>query len=261
MAAAQPVVRGEFVDLAPPPFKLPRRSALFLDLDGTLAPIMPRPDDVGPDPRRARVIAQLRERFEDRVAVVSGRSLPDLDHILDGGAPAIAAIHGLVRRTAGGAVMELQPHNGLEDARRILGELADCERGLLFEDKGLSVALHYRNAPTCAEAVVEAAERLARSTGLVLQLGDMVAELRTPGADKGSAVAAFLNEAPFLGATPIFVGDDLTDEDGFGAARRLGGFGVLAGKPRPTLAHFSLDGPGEVLDWLERVSETPEAVA
>lgn len=256
MTAAQPVVRAESVDLSPPPFNLPRRTALFLDLDGTLAPIMPRPDDVGPDARRARVIARLRERFEDRIAVVSGRSLPDLDHILDGGVPAIAAIHGLVRRTAGGGVVDLKPHAGLDDARRILGELADCERGLLFEDKTLSVALHYRNAPTCAEAVVEAAERLAQSTGLVLQLGDMVAELRTPGADKGSAVAAFLKEAPFAGATPIFVGDDLTDEDGFAAAGRLGGFGVLAGKPRPTQAHFHLDGPDAVLAWLERLTET-----
>lgn len=261
MTAAQPVVRAESVDLSPPPFNLPRRAALFLDLDGTLAPIMPRPDDVGPDPRRARIIARLRERFEDRVAVVSGRSLPDLDHILDGGAPSIAAIHGLVRRTAGGGVVELTPHDGLEDARRILGELADCERGLLFEDKTLSVALHYRNAPACAEAVVEAAERLSQTTGLVLQLGDMVAELRTPGADKGSAVAAFLAEPPFLGATPIFVGDDLTDEDGFAAARRLGGFGVLAGKPRPTEASYRLDGPDAVLGWLERLTETVEATA
>jgi trehalose 6-phosphate phosphatase len=261
MAAAQPVVRTESADLSPPPFNLPRRAALFLDLDGTLAPIMPRPDDVGPDARRADVLARLRKRFEDRVAVVSGRSLPDLDHILSGGVPAIAAIHGLVRRTAGGGVVELKPHTGLEDARRILGELADCERGLLFEDKTLSIALHYRNAPTCAEAVIEAAERLSQSSGLVLQLGDMVAELRTPGADKGSAVAAFLTEVPFDGATPVFVGDDLTDEDGFAAARRLGGFGVLAGQPRPTEARYRLNGPGEVLDWLEHLTESAEVRA
>ena len=261
MTAATPVVRAEVMDLSPPPFHLPRLTALFLDLDGTLAPIMPRPDDVGPDPRRARVIARLRDRFEDRVAVVSGRALPDLDHILGGGVAAIGAIHGLVRRTAGGGVVELKPHDGLEDARRILGELADCERGLLFEDKSLSVALHYRNAPACAEAVIEAAERLSQATGLVLQLGDMVAELRTPGADKGSAVAAFLDEAPFVGATPVFVGDDLTDADGFAAARRLGGFGVLAGQPRPTEARYHLNGPGAVLDWLERLTETAEVHA
>lgn len=260
MTAAQPVVRAKSVDLSPPPFNLPRRAALFLDLDGTLAPIKARPDDVGPDARRARVLARLRDRLEDRLAVVSGRSLPDLDHILSGGVAAIGAVHGLVRRTADGVLVDHPPHPGLEDARRILGELADCERGLLFEDKTLSVALHYRNAPGCAEAVVEAAERLSRSTGLVLQLGDMVAELRTPGADKGAAVTAFLRESPFVGATPVFVGDDLTDEDGFAAAQRLGGFGVLVGQPRPTDARYRLETQGDVLDWLERLATSVEAV-
>lgn len=251
MTAAQTVSRLESVDLPPPPFALPRRSALFLDLDGTLAPIMPRPDDVGPDPRRARVLASLREAFEDRIAVVSGRDLPNLDYILGGAMPAIGAVHGLVRRTADGAVIAREPHEGLADARRILVELAHCERGLLFEDKGLSVALHYRNAPGCAEAVIEAAERLSQATGLVLQLGDMVAELRTPGADKGAAVTAFLREAPFLGATPVFVGDDLTDEDGFAAAARLGGFGVLVGESRPTEARYRLENTAAVFKWLE----------
>lgn len=253
MAAAKPVSRVVSVDLPPPPPELPRHGALFLDLDGTLAPIMPRPDDVGPDPYRARLLARLRTAFEDRVAVVSGRGLLDLDHILSGGVRAIAAVHGLVRRGADGTVTAREPHHGLEDARRILGELAHCERGLLFEDKGLSVALHYRAAPACGEAVIEAAERLSQATGLVLQLGDMVAELRTPGADKGAAVRAFLDETPFLGATPVFIGDDLTDEDGFAAARRLGGFGVLVGEPRPTQAQYRLADTHAVYRWLEGV--------
>ena len=256
MTAAQPVPRAESVDLPPPPLDLPRWSALFLDLDGTLAPIMPRPDDVGPDPRRARLLARLRQTFEDRVAVVSGRALPDLDHILARGVAAIAAVHGLVRRTADGVVLDREPHHGLEDARRILGELAHCDRGLLFEDKGLSVALHYRNAPGASEAVIEAAERLAQSTGLVLQLGDMVAELRTPGADKGAAVSAFLREAPFMGATPVFIGDDLTDEDGFAAAARFGGFGVLVGEIRPTQARYHLADTAAVYRWLEGLTAT-----
>lgn len=261
MTEAKPVAGAESVDLPPPPNDPPGRSALFLDLDGTLAPIMPRPDDVGPDPRRARLLAGLRETFEDRVAVVSGRALSDLDHILDGGVRAIGAVHGLVRRAADGSVATLPPHPGLEDARRILGELAHCERGLLLEDKDVSVALHYRGAPGCAEAVIEAAERLARSTGLTLQLGDMVAELRTPGADKGSAIAAFMREPPFLGAAPIFVGDDLTDEDGFAAVLGLGGFGVLVGEPRPTRARCRLPDPPAVHAWLEGLRARPKVDA
>ena len=254
MTAAHTVSRQESVVLPPPPVDPPRRLALFLDLDGTLAPIMPRPDDVGPDPRRARVLGRARDALEGRLAVVSGRALTNLDYILGGAVPAIGAVHGLVRRGAGGEVIEREPHPGLADARRVLVELAHCERGLLFEDKGLSVALHYRNAPSCAEAVIEAAERLSQATGLVLQLGDMVAELRTPGADKGAAVTAFLREAPFLGATPVFVGDALTDEDGFAAVNRLGGFGVLVGQPRPTEARYRLEDTEAVFRWLEGFS-------
>ena len=99
--------------------------------------------------------------------------------------------------------------------------------------------------------MIEAADRLAQATGLVLQLGDMVAELRTPGADKGMAVSAFLREPPFTGATPVFIGDDLTDEDGFVAAKRLGGFGVLVGEPRPTEARYRLADTDAVARWLK----------
>lgn len=254
MNVAMSAARTESANLPAPPLDLPHRAALFLDLDGTLAPIMPRPDDVGPDPARARLLSRLRETLSERVAVVSGRSLPDLDHILGRGVPAIGAVHGLVRRSADGIVTTLEPHPGLEDARRILGELAHCDRGLLFEDKALSVALHYRNAPSAAEAVIEASERLSQATGLILQLGDMVAELRTPGSDKGAAVTAFLRESPFLDATPVFIGDDLTDEDGFAAAERLGGFGVLVGEPRPTTACYRLAAPRDVARWLQALT-------
>jgi trehalose 6-phosphate phosphatase len=222
---------------------------LFLDLDGTLAPIMPRPEQVGPDARRAALLDDLTRALDGRVAVVSGRGLDDLDRILEDRVKYVAAVHGLVRRGAHG-VDRVQPHPDLEHARDVLRDLARSDRGLLFEDKGLSVALHYRNVPSAADAVIEAAERLGQSSHLVVQLGDMVAELRTPGQDKGKSVAAFLREAPFDGATPVFVGDDLTDEDGFAAAARLGGYGVLVGPERPTQAAYRLNDFNAVLDWL-----------
>jgi trehalose 6-phosphate phosphatase len=222
---------------------------LFLDLDGTLAPIMPRPEQVGPDARRAALLDDLTRALDGRVAVVSGRGLDDLDRILEDRVKYVAAVHGLVRRGAHG-IDRVQPHPDLEHARDVLRDLARSDRGLLFEDKGLSVALHYRNVPSAADAVIEAAERLGQSSHLVVQLGDMVAELRTPGQDKGKSVAAFLREAPFDGATPVFVGDDLTDEDGFAAAARLGGYGVLVGPERPTQAAYRLNDFNAVLDWL-----------
>ncbi|WP_426030565.1 trehalose-phosphatase [Caulobacter sp. DWP3-1-3b2] len=249
MTAFGSAVRHASDDLPPPPVALPPHAALFLDLDGTLAPIMPRPEQVGPDARRAALLDDLTRALDGRVAVVSGRALKDLDRILEGRVPAIAAVHGLVRRGAHG-VECAKPHADLDYARGVLRDLARGDKGLLFEDKGLSVGLHYRNAPSAAEAVIEAAERLAQSSELVLQLGDMVAELRTPGQDKGKSVSAFLREAPFDGACPVFVGDDLTDEDGFAAAARLGGYGVLVGPERPTQAVYRLEDCGAVLDWL-----------
>jgi trehalose 6-phosphate phosphatase len=228
---------------------LPPRAALFLDLDGTLAPIMPRPEQVGPDARRAALLDDLSRALDGRLAVVSGRGLEDLDRILEGKVAALAAVHGLVRRGVHG-VDRARPHPDLDHARDVLRDLARCDKGLLFEDKGLGVALHYRNVPSAADAVIEAAERLAQSSDLVLQLGDMVAELRTPGQDKGKAVAAFLREEPFVGAAPVFVGDDLTDEDGFAAAARLGGYGVLVGPERPTQAVHRLNDFNAVLAWL-----------
>lgn len=249
MTAFGSAVRHAPTDLPPPPAALPPRAALFLDLDGTLAPIMPRPEDVGPDPLRAALLDDLSRALDGRLAVVSGRALEDLDRILEGRVGSIAAVHGLVRRGVHG-VDRARPHPDLDHARDVLRDLARGDRGLLFEDKGLSVALHYRNVPSAADAVIEAAERLTQSSALVLQLGDMVAELRTPGQDKGKAIAAFLREDPFVGAAPVFVGDDLTDEDGFAAVARLGGYGVLTGPARPTQATYRLNDFSAVLDWL-----------
>jgi trehalose 6-phosphate phosphatase len=249
MTAFGSVVRHAPTDLPPPPVALPPRAALFLDLDGTLAPIMPRPEQVGPDARRAALLDELTRVLDGRVAVVSGRALEDLDRILEDRVKYVAAVHGLVRRGAHG-VDRAQPHPDLDHARDVLRDLARSDKGLLFEDKSLSVALHYRNVPSAADAVIEAAERLGQSSHLVVQLGDMVAELRTPGQDKGKSVSAFLREAPFDGAIPVFVGDDLTDEDGFAAAARLGGYGVLVGPERPTQAAYRLNDCDAVLGWL-----------
>lgn len=250
MTAFGSVVRRAPSDLPPPPLALPPRAALFLDLDGTLAPIMPRPEQVGPDARRAALLDALSRALDGRLAVVTGRALEDVDRILEDRVKFVAAVHGLVRRGVNG-VDRARPHPDLDHARDVLRDLARGDKGLLFEDKDLSVGLHYRNAPSAADAVIEAAERLARASDLMLQLGDMVAELRTPGQDKGKAVSAFLREAPFEGATPVFVGDDLTDEDGFTAAARLGGYGVLVGpSERPTQASYRLNDFNAVLDWL-----------
>jgi trehalose 6-phosphate phosphatase len=236
---------------SPKPLRL-RETALFLDLDGTLAPIAARPQDVRPDPRRTSLLERLARKLEGRLAVVSGRTLVDVDRILEGCVANVAAVHGLVRRDQDGRVIRATPHPALAYATEGLRAFAARDSGLIVEEKaGLSVALHFRLAAAQAEAARACARALAAETGLALQDGDMVEELRTPGASKGDSVRAFMGEPAFAGARPVFVGDDVTDEDGFEAAQALGGFGVAVGAPRPTGARFRLVGVEAALEWLE----------
>ena len=235
--------------LPAPPARL-AEAALFLDLDGVLAPLAPTPDAVGPEPRRTRTLTQLTQALGGRVAVVSGRTLAEIDRIVDGAASAASGVHGLERRRADGALSARAPAPSVRTAVAAFEDFAQSRPGVIVEDKGLSAGLHFRQAPSEAAAALTLATALADQTGLTLQPGSMVLELKTPGADKGVAVAAFMTESPFNGATPVMVGDDLTDEAGFRAAEALGGFGVLVGPERPTAARYRLENVEAVLDWL-----------
>ena len=226
-------------------------SALFLDMDGTLAPIAARPQDVLADPRRTRLLEQLKTGLEGRLAVVSGRTLADIDRILEGRITCVAAVHGLVRRDGDGTRHDAEPHPALGKVTDTLRRFAVRDPGLIVEEKGASVALHFRMAQSQASAVRLLARRLAAETGLTLQDGDMVEELRTPGAAKGDSIRAFMASPAFRGAQPVFAGDDATDEHGFAEVARLGGFGVLVGRPRGTAARFGLRGVEDLLAWLE----------
>jgi trehalose 6-phosphate phosphatase len=228
---------------APNPLRL-GETALFLDLDGTLAPIAARPQDVRPDPRRTSLLERLAQTLDGRLAVVSGRTLADVDRILEGCVVAVAAVHGLVRRDPDGRLFETRPHPNLAKAAAGFREFAARDSGLIVEEKGgLSVALHFRLASRHAEAACAVARELAAETGLTLQEGAMVEELRTPGANKGDSVRAFMGEPCFAGARPVFVGDDATDEDGF-----------AAGALRATSARFRLADVEAALVWLEASS-------
>lgn len=235
---------------APKPLLL-ADAALFLDLDGTLAPIASRPQDVRPEPRRTRLVEKLTRAMDGRLAVISGRTLADVDRILEGRVVAVAAVHGLVRREPDGTVHEAAPHPALPAAAQRFRDFASRDSGLIVEEKGLSVALHYRLARAHAGPARLLAEEIAAGSGLTLQHGDMVEELRTPGPTKGDSVRDFLDQAPFAGARPIFIGDDATDEHGFEAVAAAGGVGILVGPPRETAARFRLTGVEQVLTWLE----------
>jgi trehalose 6-phosphate phosphatase len=239
------------VSLPPPkPLRL-SKAALFLDIDGTLAPIAARPQDVAPDARRTKLLERLREGLSGRLAVVTGRTLADVDRILEGRITCVAAVHGLVRRNCDASLDEPEPHPSLPGVAQTLRRFAARDEGLIVEEKGASVALHFRLARHRAAEARVLARRLADETGLVLQRGDMVEELRTPGPTKGDSIRRFMETAAFAGTTPVFAGDDDTDEHGFDVVERLGGFGVLVGRPRQTHARFGLRNVEDVMTWLE----------
>jgi len=233
-----------------------QQAALFLDLDGTLAEFADTPGAVGPLAARTDLLRRAGEALNGRLAVVSGRALDEIDRIVEGAAACAAGVHGLQRRSASGVVLSASPHPALPDAEAQLRAFAAERPGLLVEPKSLSVAVHYRNAPDQEVAVRRRVRDLAAGMGLAIQEGEFVVELKTPGADKGCAVQAFMAEPPFRGATPIFVGDDITDEAAFAEAQSLGGLGVLVGRRSHTAAVARLRDVSEVMAWLDRSLDT-----
>lgn len=234
-----------------PPSIDPDRDALFLDIDGTLAPLAPRPEDVVPLARRTAVIRRLAERMEGRLAVVTGRTVADADRILEEACAVVAGVHGLTIRCPGGQVLTAAPSPALTEALKEAKRFADARPGLILEDKGPGLTLHYRQAPDLAEEVLTFGQALALRTGLKGQPGDMVYEVREAGGDKGLAVRTLMTLEPFAGFRPVFVGDDVTDEDGIQAAQTMGGYGVLVGGRTGSQAEYGLADVEAVLAWLE----------
>lgn len=241
--------------LTAPPVHATDAIALFLDLDGTLAPLANTPDAVMADARRTSLLQALDKALDGRVAIISGRTLEEIDRIAGDVAHAASGVHGLVRRRRDGSLLTTRPSPGVADAIKAFRGFAMAHPGVIVEDKAVSVGLHYRQSPDTEEGARALARDIAIQTGLEVQPGHMVIELKTPGADKGQALAAFMAEPPFAGATPIMVGDDLTDEAGFRAAVALGGYGVLVGPERESAARHRLEDVEAVLTWLEALAE------
>ncbi len=234
-----------------PPALQPTTTALFLDFDGTLSELAPTPDAAHLSQSMLRAVSAAQAALDGRLAIISGRSLAMLERLIPIPGLALAGVHGLERRFANGEVDRPAPPQGLAAARARLLEFAAREPGLMLEDKGLSIALHYRANPGLAPLAHARAHSLADSLGLIVQTGKMVVELRPPGADKGAAVRHFMASPPFKGARPLFVGDDDTDESAFAAAADLGGHGIRVGAhPHGSAASFSLPTVAAVERWL-----------
>ncbi|MCI3208390.1 MULTISPECIES: trehalose-phosphatase [Pandoraea] len=229
--------------------------AFFFDLDGTLAPLAPRPDAVKLPRDTARVLASLFERTHGAVAVVSGRAIDDIDGLLAPLRLPAAGLHGAELRHADGLLLRAEGH--VADTERIaamaapLHALVAQHPGLLLENKGSALALHYRGAPELAGVARDTMRALAdlHAEHFSLQPGKLVFELRPRHVSKGRAITTLLQEAPFAGRTPLFAGDDLTDEAGFADVNALGGITIKIGDGE-TCAHHRLPTPEALTAWL-----------
>ena len=235
--------------LPPPPPALLTGAALFLDFDGTLTPISATPDGVIVDDGLVQLLLTLRERLDGRLAIVSGRSVATL-RALGFGDFLLAGTHGLEFARPGAAVEAPPRPVAIDDAEAAFHAFAADKPGVLVERKSISVGLHYRGAPVWQEAAHALARQWADHDGLALQQGKMLYELRPDGADKGSAVHALMAQEPMAGGVPVFIGDDVTDEEGFAAAADLGGAGILVGPKRATRAAYSLEQVAAVRHYL-----------
>lgn len=240
----------------PPSQPSPPQWAVFLDVDGTLLEIAATPHAVVVPDTLRKILLDLQRRLDGALALISGRSIQTLDALFAPLQFPCAGIHGNERRTSNGVLLQPQISKpALQQAHRQLAELAATRDGLLLEDKGHALALHFRLAPWLQQEVERAMEAAQALLGesFTLQAGKSVLELRPSGASKGTAVQAFMRETPFAGRTPLYVGDDVTDESAFAAINALGGTSIRVGKPAPTQAQHRLESIAAVRSWLRSI--------
>lgn len=239
------------------------RWAVFLDVDGTLIEIAARPDLVQAPPRLIDLLTRLPPRLDGALALVSGRSIATLDELLAPLELPLAGLHGLERRDASGCVHHAAAdEDRLHEAKNELWQFAERHAGLLVEDKGPAVALHFRGAPAIEAAVRLRLEQIVERLGdaWCLQPGKKVLEIKPTGRNKGTAIEEFMREPPFAGRLPVFIGDDATDEAGFAAVNRLDGHSIGVGVGPRSNAALRIAQVSDVLDWLGSLLE-PGAAA
>lgn len=233
--------------------RAPENPAFFLDVDGTLLAIAETPHEVRPDPGIVELLERLHQAAGGAVALISGRPIEDLDRLFAPVTMPAAGQHGTERRDASG---QLHRHafgaGRLGNIRHRVRDIAARCPGTRVEDKGITVAVHYRQVPECEARLASELGPVVEEAGeeFRLQRGKMVFEIKPAGKDKGTAIAEFMREAPFCGRTPVFLGDDVTDEDGFSAVNAMGGQSIKVGGG-PSAARWRLADVDAVRAWLE----------
>ena len=228
--------------------------AYFFDIDGTLVDIADTPSDVRWGPGLSRLVTALYHSSGAAVALISGRPITSIDRLFPDVRMPAAGQHGVERRDGVGRVSRHAfPSAGLDQVRARLADAVARHPRLLLEDKGLSLALHYRGAPRLGGYAHQLLRSMLALVGAeyCLLTGKRVVEMKPAGRDKGTAVLEFMQKEPFRARIPVFVGDDISDEYGFAVVNHLNGYSVKVGHG-PTVARWRLPTVRDVLAWLER---------
>jgi len=235
------------------PFVPGRNTALFLDVDGTLLEIASTPDKVRVPAALCNTLQLASAREDGALALISGRPISELDRMFSPHRFPSAGLHGFERRTAAGklkrSAIDIEE---LRFTREALLRFAARHRGLLLEDKEVALAMHYRMATHLQDSVMEVMQEceLSLRPNFALRCGKSVIELLPVGCSKRTAIEDFMKEPPFAGRHPVFVGDDLTDEDGFEAVNELGGVSICVGSRSTTAAKHRFGSVSAVVSWL-----------
>ena len=234
--------------------------AFFLDIDGTLLEFESRPDQVRADRELLSLLLRIESATGGALALISGRTIASIDEVTWPTRFSAAGIHGFERRDANGACFRAGSDAAQDGARIALQALVAADPRLLLEDKGVGLALHFRLAPELAGYAKAAVRELAQLyPNFKIQEGRSVIELLPRIAGKGRALAAFMDESPFQGRLPIFVGDDLTDEPAFEWVNSAAGISVAVAAARPTAARASLPSVSAARDWLSALADNGNA--
>lgn len=227
------------------------RLALLLDLDGTLLDLAPTPDSVVVPPGLADSLLRLRARLDDALAVVTGRPIVQIDALLPGIPHAVAGEHGgAIRHAPDAGTVRIDLPDPPDAWRKEAEAVVAAHPGALLEQKRRGFVFHYRAVPAYGPALHAAAYALvAANARFQVMQAAMAWEIRPAGADKGSAVQAVMRHPPFQGRLPVFIGDDVTDEDGIRAAVALGGAGLRVDD--------AFGAPAAVRSWLASAAAMP----
>lgn len=255
------MVQGREVGILPP-IVLAADMALFLDVDGTLLDIAATPEAVRvPDTLRAD-LRKVARRLDGALALVSGRSIAALDRLFPALSCAAAGQHGAELRLPSGEREQLKAIEPLPE--RVLNGIEAVARrwpAILIERKGLSIALHYRAVPELGPDLAAALEALIAPdlASVALKRGKFVLEIAPRHTDKGKAVDRLMSLRPFIGRKPVFIGDDLTDEDGFAAVIRLGGIALQVGPESDGRYDGCFETPAALRAWIAAAAADPRA--